>query len=235
MREVIVNSLAGIIAPGALFLAAPEASAQASTTATAAMGAPAIATFVSEAAQRFGIPEGWIYAVMRVESGGDPRARSPKGAAGLMQLMLPTWRDLQARYGLGNDIWDPRDNILAGTAYLRELYDRYGSPGYLAAYNAGPPRYEDYLRKGRALPVETTAYVSQIALRIVGGEASQPIVSRPDPNAWTRANLFITQPSKEADPAPASTTAPSTTASGEAGGRSARPSIFIPLSGRTPQ
>jgi len=74
---------------------------------------------------------------MHVESAGKVRARSRKGAMGLMQIMPGTWADLRARYGLGADPYDSHDNILAGTAYIRELYDRYGAPGFLAAYNAG--------------------------------------------------------------------------------------------------
>ena len=59
-----------------------------------------------------------------------------------MQIMPQTWAELRARYGLGTDPYDPHDNILAGAAYIRELHDRYGAPGFLAAYNAGPGRYE---------------------------------------------------------------------------------------------
>ncbi|WP_163333825.1 lytic transglycosylase domain-containing protein, partial [Klebsiella aerogenes] len=58
--------------------------------------------------------------------------------------------------------YDPHDNILAGTAYLRELLDRYGSPGVFAAYNAGPSRYEEHLAGG-SLPDETRAYVAKLA------------------------------------------------------------------------
>jgi integrase len=57
-------------------------------------------------------------------------------------------------------IYDPHDNILAAAAYLRELHDRYGAPGFLAAYNAGPVRYEEHLTTGRPLPAETRAYVA---------------------------------------------------------------------------
>ena len=102
------------------------------------------AGFIAEASQRFGIPAAWIRAIMRVESRGDRRAISPKGAIGLMQLMPDTWAALRARYGLGRDPFDAHDNILAGAAFLREMHDRYGSPGFLAAYNAGPGRYEAY-------------------------------------------------------------------------------------------
>ncbi|HEY0267457.1 MAG TPA: lytic transglycosylase domain-containing protein, partial [Rhizomicrobium sp.] len=55
------------------------------------------------------------------------------------------------------------DNIMAGTAYLRELYDLYGSPGFLAAYNAGPGRLDDYLTRNRSLPDETRRYVARIS------------------------------------------------------------------------
>ena len=99
------------------------------------------AGLIAEAAQRFAIPEAWIRAIMRIESRGDRRAVSPKGAMGLMQLMPETWAALRARYGLGRDAFDAHDNILAGAAFLREMHDRYGSPGFLAAYNAGPRRY----------------------------------------------------------------------------------------------
>jgi hypothetical protein len=99
-------------------------------------------SFVAEAAQRFSIPMNWIWSVMRIESEGDAHAVSPKGAIGLMQLMPRTYIALRARHHLGADPFNPHDNILAGSAYLREMYDRYGSPGFLAAYNAGPQRYE---------------------------------------------------------------------------------------------
>ncbi|MCG2839505.1 lytic transglycosylase domain-containing protein [Sandaracinobacter sp. RS1-74] len=151
------------------------------------------AAFITEAAQRFGVPEQWIRAVMRVESAGDVRAISSAGAMGLMQIMPATWADLRARHGLGANPYDPRDNILAGAAYLRNMHDRYGSPGFLAAYNAGPGRYEEYLA-GRPLPAETRAYVAALAPIIGGGDLSAPVtVATADPLAWTRAPLFIVQ------------------------------------------
>ena len=100
---------------------------------------------------------------MQLESGANERAISPKGALGLMQIMPKTWVELSVRYGLGIDPFDPRDNILAGTAYLREMHDRFGSPGFLAAYNAGPERYEQHLATGRPLPAETQAYLAALA------------------------------------------------------------------------
>jgi soluble lytic murein transglycosylase-like protein len=161
--------------------------------APATRGSLAVATvdaYVTEAARRFAIPESWISAVMRVESAGDPRAVSPKGAAGLMQIMPETWADLRARYTLGGDIYDPRDNIMAGAAFLRELYDRYGAPGFLAAYNAGPGRYENHLATGRPLPAETIAYVNRLAPIVGGTSADRAPFAAPDPHAWTRAALF---------------------------------------------
>lgn len=149
---------------------------------------------ITEAARRFGIPEAWIRAVMRVESRGDVRAISPKGAMGLMQIMPATWGDLRARHDLGGDPYHPRDNIMAGAAYLREMHDRYGSPGFLAAYNAGPGRYEEFRATGRQLPAETRAYVAALAPIIGGGDLAVPItVATADPLAWTRAPLFIVQ------------------------------------------
>ena len=103
-----------------------------------------IASHVAEASQRFGIPEHWIYAVMRTESAGRIGAVSSKGAQGLMQLMPATWARQRARFGLGTDPFEPRDNIMAGASYLREMYDSYGASGFLAAYNAGPGRYEQW-------------------------------------------------------------------------------------------
>lgn len=156
------------------------------------------AAFIAEASQRFGVPAGWIKAVMGAESANDPAAVSPKGAMGLMQLMPATWAYLRARYNLGRDPYDPRDNILAGAAYLRELHDRYGSPGFLIAYNAGPGRYEDHLR-GRPLPAESRAYVAALVPIIDGGEVAGPVmVATADPLAWTRAPLFVAQPERVA-------------------------------------
>jgi soluble lytic murein transglycosylase-like protein len=121
------------------------------------------AAFVREASRRFTVPKHWIRAVMRVESGARSRSRSRKGAMGLMQIMPKTWAELRARYGLGADPYDAGDNILAGAAYIRELSDRYGVPGFLAAYNAGPGRYERHLKTGRPLPAETQAFVAALA------------------------------------------------------------------------
>ncbi|MBN9560727.1 MAG: lytic transglycosylase domain-containing protein [Alphaproteobacteria bacterium] len=151
-----------------------------------------IADYIAEAAQRFGVPVSWIRAVMGAESAGDARAVSRKGAIGLMQIMPDTWSELRTRYGLGRDPFDPHDNILSGAAYLREMHDRYGSPGFLAAYNAGPQRYDDYLAGVRALPAETRAFVAAVA-PLIGTEPLESSIPIPiaDPLAWTRAPLFV--------------------------------------------
>jgi hypothetical protein len=146
---------------------------------------------VDEAASRFAIPPQWIYAVMRRESAGNVRAVSPKGASGLMQIMPVTWAALRLRYRLGDDIFDPRDNILAGTAYLRELYDRYGSPGFLAAYNAGPARYEAWLKVRKPLPDETIAYVSEVGLGLGLASATPRAAIAERGRDWSRSALFI--------------------------------------------
>lgn len=152
---------------------------------------------VAEAARRFDIPATWIRAVMGAESAGDPGVVSSAGAMGLMQIMPDTWADLRLRHHLGRDPYDPRDNILAGAAYLRELHDRYGSPGFLAAYNAGPDRYEASLA-GRPLPSETRAYVASVVPIIAGGGDAPVMLAAADPSAWTRAPLFIVQPDRSA-------------------------------------
>lgn len=123
--------------------------------------------YIAEASARFGIPTSWIEQVMRAESRGRPQLagrpiRSSKGAMGLMQLMPGTWAEMRERLGLGLDPDDPRDNVLAGTFYLRLLYDRFGYPGLFAAYNAGPARYEKYLAGG-SLPAETIVYLAGIS------------------------------------------------------------------------
>src|SRR3546814_1759860 len=163
---------------------------------------------IEEAVRRFGIPAAWIRAVMRAESAGDCRTISSAGAMGLMQIMPGTWAELRVRHRLGSNPYDPRDNILAGAAYLRELYDRYGSPGFLAAYNAGPGRYEEYLA-GRPLPAETRAYVAALVPSFGGGDLPGAVtVAAADPRAWTRAPLFITRAGGTTAVDPAQTESP---------------------------
>jgi len=196
-----------------------------------AMPVDPYAGHIAEASLRFGIPAAWIRAVMRAESAADPRAVSRKGALGLMQVMPATWASLRVRHRLGTDPYDPRDNILAGTAYLHELYDRYGSvAAMLAAYNAGPGRYEASLA-GRPLPSETRAYVAAIAPKIGDGDATTPtVVAVADPLAWTRAPLFV---------APSSRTPVADATTAEHGDVAAvvsrEASLFVPSGARGPR
>jgi membrane-bound lytic murein transglycosylase MltF len=127
---------------------------------------------------------------MRVESGENSRARSRKGAIGLMQIMPGTWTELRSRHRLGADPHDIRDNILAGTAYIRELSDRYGAPGFLAAYNAGPGRYERHLATGRPLPAETQAYVAKLAPDIENTRNTMQVATVGKSFAWANSSLF---------------------------------------------
>ena len=169
--------------------------AQPAPIARSAQGGP-YADHIAEAAQRFELPAAWIRAVLRTESAGDPRAVSPKGAIGLMQIMPGTWAGLRVRYHLGNDPHDPHDNIIAGAAYIRELFDRYGSPGWIAAYNAGPGRYEASL-SGRPLPPETHAYVMAITPTLDDqDDPGTAIAATVDPFVWTRSPLFIARPDR---------------------------------------
>lgn len=129
---------------------------------------------IQDASRRFNIPEQWIRAVMQVESGGQTHWKggqpitSHAGAMGLMQVMPGTYDELRYAHGLGPDAYEPRDNILAGAAYIREMYDLYGYPGFLGAYNAGPERYRQYVEEGRPLPRETERYMDIIAPQIAG-------------------------------------------------------------------
>jgi soluble lytic murein transglycosylase-like protein len=124
--------------------------------------------YIVEASGRFGVPVAWIERVMHAESRGRTHQngrpiRSSAGAIGLMQLMPGTWNEMRARLGLGGNPDDPRDNIMAGTLYLRLMYDRFGYPGLFAAYNAGPARYAERLAGRGALPSETVGYLASVA------------------------------------------------------------------------
>jgi Transglycosylase SLT domain/SPOR domain len=129
--------------------------------------------YIREASAKYDIPDVWIRSLMRQESGGKlyvdgGLVTSPVGAMGLMQVMPATYDGLRSRYNLGDDPYDPHDNVMAGTAYMREMYDIYGTPGFLAAYNAGPARLDDYLNNVRGLPNETRRYVASIGPNIQG-------------------------------------------------------------------
>lgn len=144
--------------------------------------------FIKEASQRFGIAEDWIKAVMRMESGGHTNSADGKlitsktGAMGLMQLMPETWGEMQRQYGLGHNPYDPHDNVMAGAAYLRWLYGKFGYPKMFAAYNAGPATEAEHSAGLRGLPDETRNYIRGIA-HILGSktpvqEAVNPSVTR---------------------------------------------------------
>lgn len=153
--------------------------------------------YIADASTRFSVPQEWVRAVMQQESGGHEYLNgqpitSSAGAMGLMQLMPQTYADMQAQNGLGPDPYEPHDNILAGTAYIRQMYDRYGAPGFLVAYNAGPQRLDDYLQTGRQLPNETVNYLASItpnlgtAVALSGplaayGSSSQMVSATPTP------------------------------------------------------
>ena len=116
---------------------------------------------------RFGIPANWIRAVMARESAGLTALHgapivSSAGAMGLMQLMPGTWSEMRVRYGLGNDPFEPHDNVFAGTAYMREMFDRYGYPDLFAAYQAVPGRLDAVLRGVKPLPEATKTYLESI-------------------------------------------------------------------------
>jgi len=154
---------------------------------------------IAEASQRFGIPESWVRAVIMAESNGERRALSPKGAMGLMQLMPDTWDERRDQYGLAADPYQPRANILAGTAYLKAMHDRFGYPGLFAAYNAGPGRYDEHLRTGRPLPRETQRYVARIEKVLgrsselaVDGVVSPPVNPGNSAHTASGTQLFFT-------------------------------------------
>jgi len=147
--------------------------------------------FIEEASDRFAVPAPWIRAVIQMESGGDEHAISPRGAMGLMQLMPGTWVELGVRYGLGLDPFYPRDNVFAGTAYLREMHNRFGSAGFLAAYHAGPSRYEQHLATGQPLPPETVAYVTAVTPLLAAEPRKHTAIRIRRAVPWREAPLFV--------------------------------------------
>jgi hypothetical protein len=146
--------------------------------------------WIREASRRFDVPERWIREVMRQESGGRAGATSPVGAMGLMQVMPGTYRELQRRHDLGDDPYHPYDNLMAGTAYVRQMYELYGSPAFLAAYNAGPRRLENYLYANQGLPTETRNYVARVGPRVI---TSSP-VRRAPPEVYAAGEIPLNVP-----------------------------------------
>lgn len=165
---------------------------------------------IAEAGARFQVPIAWIERVMAQESrglttlNGQP-ITSRAGARGLMQIMPETYFELRRRYGFGPDAYDPHDNILAGAAYLGELYRRYGYPNLFAAYNAGPSRLEAFLLGGRPLPDATIAYVAGISGANMG---SHPLANphAQTPSGGARNGLFFINHTEQSEPNPTAPT-----------------------------
>ena len=144
-QEVVAIEPEEVFAP----IPAPPAGTQ--------VAAPPFRELVEAAASRYGVDAELITSVIAVESNFDPKAVSRKNARGLMQLLPET----AARLGV-KDIFDPKENIDAGTRYLRELLQKYNNDLVLtlAAYNAGPDRVQQY---GTVPPfAETVSYVRRV-------------------------------------------------------------------------
>jgi soluble lytic murein transglycosylase-like protein len=135
-----------------------------------------VARTVAAEARRAGFSPEFVLAVIRVESGGDPRAVSPKGALGLMQLLPTTGRAVAAELGLRwegpQTLFDPVANVRLGVTYLERLRARYGNLAVaLTAYNWGPTRVSDMLRRSERIPVGYSRRVLQACRgRVEAGE-----------------------------------------------------------------
>lgn len=155
--EILVEDVESID-PEERFVAIPAPLAPATAAAAASVAFPfPYGELVKAAAARYAVDEQLIYSVIAAESNFDPKAISKRNARGLMQLLPET----AARFGV-QDIFDPKENIEAGTHYLSDLLKRYNNDLALAlaAYNAGPERVEQY---GRVPPYsETVSYVRRV-------------------------------------------------------------------------
>ena len=178
-------------------------------------------SLIEAASARFDIPARWIRAVMTRESAGLTALHgvpivSSAGAMGLMQLMPDTWSEMRVRYGLGSDPFDVHDNILAGTAYLREMLYRYGYPDLFAAYQAGPGRLDAALAGLRPLPAATKTYLQSIVSGAeIGSKSSE---NRPlKPSKATSDSLFFVR-AGDGNSSP-----------DDASSLRAAPSLFLPL------
>lgn len=164
--------------------------------------------FIAEASERFGLPAAWIRAIVRLGSDGNARVARRNGAVGLMQLTPETWAELRPRYALGDDPFDPRDSILAGTAHLREMYDRYRLQEFFAAYYMGPTRYDEHLKSGLPLSADVQTFVAVLAALIEPG--LKHVVGSPDrANAasWRKAPLFVVRSKRNSSDNPSAASA----------------------------
>jgi soluble lytic murein transglycosylase-like protein len=154
---VLSNKRPGDTAPLPSY-SVPKADGLRATRSAVAERARSYDDLITEHSRSNGVRPALVRAVMQVESGFNPYARSPKGAMGLMQLMPATAK----QYGVKNP-YNPAENVRAGVAYLRGLLDRYENNEELAlaAYNAGPGAVDKH---GQSVPPypETRSYVSQI-------------------------------------------------------------------------
>lgn len=169
-----------------------------------APSAPPYRELVSAAASRYGVDAELISSVMEVESHFDPKAISPKNARGLMQLLPET----AARLGVKN-IFDPQENIEAGTRYLKELLQLYNNnlTLALAAYNAGPDKVQKY---GNVPPYrETVSYVNQVKRKYQKSKSAAP--AKPTTPAAPKASAGTSPPGSSATPpSPPASPAPKT-------------------------
>ena len=162
---------------------------------------------IQAASQRFSVPANWIRAVVRIESGGRTMSAenrpitSPVGAMGLMQLMPGTYAQMRAEIGLGSNAYNPRDNVFAGAAYLRWLYQKYGYPAMFAAYNDGPGHLEERLMRGKLLPLETRNYISRIFTSLNGGARDSGVAQFTRPNG-ERVQIRVSNASAVRAPLP---------------------------------
>ncbi|GBR45751.1 murein transglycosylase [Acetobacter pomorum] len=175
--------------------------------------------YIQEASTRFSIPQAWIRAVMQQESGGHQYmhghlTRSVHGAVGLMQIKPDTYHELAKRYQLGSDPYNPHDNIMAGSGYIRQLYDRFGSPDFLAAYSCGPQCMENHRTRHTALPSYAKAYLAAVS----------PHLNDPVPNTLSPANAIAI-----ANTQPPATAAPTVTPPQQQVATIANPGIAPPL------